>query len=437
MNLKLQEKENVKKVIDKLITKEVFNDSFIVLFGANDFSERALKYLREQGFEVSAIIDNGKSGGGRKILDIPISSPDEILSEFKENAVILIGSRYYYEMKQQLEKMGYRENKHIFRTINYSDKSILSKTYFDARIKEIIDGYKLYNKIIEKYGNLPLYVCPYKGTGDIYLIGIYLDAHLKKRGVDNYIITVIGNACANVGKMFNFKNMEVITQQQSDNLLGFLRVMNDKNVDIKILHYGGHYMYTNVVHLFGYYKKLTFLDLFRCTVFDIDNDAEIKLPKFDYDNKYIEKLFEENNLKKGKTVVLSPYSTSTPCEIGDVWINLANELKQQGYTVCTNSAGDKEPEIPGTVKLFYALKYSLPILEYAGYFIGLRSGFCDLVCTAECKKIVLNQYKDFGFGTLRNFFSFKEMGIADDVVELIYYENDSDTMITEILKNME
>ena len=31
----------------------------------------------------------------------------------------------------------------------------------------------------------------------------------------------------------------------------------------------------------------------------------------------------------------------------------------------------------------------MPLLEYAGYFIGLRSGFCDIVSSAKCRKVVI------------------------------------------------
>ena len=113
----------------------------------------------------------------------------------------------------------------------------------------------------------------------------------------------------------------------------------------------------------------------------------------------------------------------------DDWKSIADTLKKKGYTVCTNSSGDKEPVIPGTVPVFFAYDRAINFLEYAGGFIAFRSGLCDVVSQARCKMII---FYDNNYNAAKlEFFSPKKMGLRENVEE-IEWTKDALRIIDEI-----
>lgn len=138
--------ENMSKYLyDKLdfyISKNVFRNKRIVLFGLNTSSYGTKHYLEKKGYSISAYIDNDKKKveENNNMIDILLIRyfnvqkyahickqyirayfPEDYLLPFSDDVVILIASKYYPEMCAQLEKMGYEEGKHIIKTADFYD----------------------------------------------------------------------------------------------------------------------------------------------------------------------------------------------------------------------------------------------------------------------------------------------------------------------------
>ena len=61
----------------------------------------------------------------------------------------------------------------------------------------------------------------------------------------------------------------------------------------------------------------------------------------------------------------------------------------------------------------------MPFVERAGAVIAVRSGLCEVLSSAQCRKIVLYPKKArLGAGTSRDFFSLSAMGLCSDALEL-------------------
>jgi len=128
--------------LDKLIREGKLEDKKIVLFGLNTTSYSTKSYLEKMGFRIYAYVDNNE----KKILEaqemltdtlpryicketyhkvkkkgeiVVIGKPVDLLSDFDNNIVILIASKYYPTMVQQLMEIGYKENIHIFKTVEF------------------------------------------------------------------------------------------------------------------------------------------------------------------------------------------------------------------------------------------------------------------------------------------------------------------------------
>ena len=110
------------------------------------------------------------------------------------------------------------------------------------------------------------------------------------------------------------------------------------------------------------------------------------------------------------------------------------------------------PEVPikFTTPLDFPLTIANDILEYAGYFIGVRSGFCDIILNAACKKIILYPENIYGLShpfykiplshinchSIFEWASFKRMGIDTKVIEIrcnYHYTNRIGEMIKKAL----
>jgi ADP-heptose:LPS heptosyltransferase len=164
--------------------------------------------------------------------------------------------------------------------------------------------------------------------------------------------------------------------------------------------------------------QVTFRDSFIKYVFHFSEDVEPIYPVFPKRKEQVLEQFKKYGLKPGKTVVISPYAGHFIAQISEAhWNKLILELEAKGFTVCTNCGGQEELPLPRTQAPFIELQDCVEFVEAAGYFIGVRSGFCDLICMANCKKIVI--YETGAPAASIDYFGFKSMGIGENIVELI------------------
>lgn len=126
--------------IEKLMCSGKLEHKKIVLFGLNTSSYAAKNFLEKKGYGVYAYIDNDarkrdevnglledilphqvSESDYRQLKErmLPAYSPEDLLSNFHADTVILIASKYYEQMCRQLEGMGYQEGKQIFKTMDF------------------------------------------------------------------------------------------------------------------------------------------------------------------------------------------------------------------------------------------------------------------------------------------------------------------------------
>ena len=77
-----------------------------------------------------------------------------------------------------------------------------------------------------------------------------------------------------------------------------------------------------------------------------------------------------------------------------IWEDIISDYQKQKFQIFTNVAGNEKP-LPGTAAISPAISEIKSVVERAGTFIGIRSGICDVLRTADCKKIAL--YPDYNY----------------------------------------
>lgn len=410
------ELEQVKKKLDRLVRAGRLQGKNIYLFGVSDNTRKIIQVLRSYKLEPVYILDNDTAKQHGYCSHILVISIEEVNNLQNEKNLYIGYSQYWREMLNQLqEKKVKKENILML----YKGETLWQNLGYAWR------GKKVYEKLIKKYGNIPIFLCPYTGTGDIYLIGTFWKQYLKQEKINNYVFLVINKACEKTAMLFDIKNTEVLEQKIESTYLIQYHMLCPEKAKIKILNDSWLKIHVDPLKWFRGFKGLNFKELFRKFVFELPDTARPEAPVLKETEELIEESFHKNDLQVGNTVVLSPYS-NTLADLPDVfWNKLVEELKKEGFSVCTNGNGDTEPALKGTSCVFVPLHRAPQWIEKAGYFIGVRSGFCDIISASKAKKIILYDARERFFNcSAYEYFNLKDMELCDDAVELLFDRDD-------------
>ncbi len=355
-----------------LQTKNMF------LFGHCNATEELANLLIEKGCKVRAILDNNVSKQGTDYRGIPIEAPKEVLLSEPDDTVICIVARAYAAMAKQLQQMGFRGRVEKLVDYNSYAEYSLSDETIERKQKRVRRGEYLLRQAEEKYQGFYRIYCPFSALGDVYYMMSYLSYYLAKKETDRYVIFTIGKACAEVARMFGAEHVEACSQKNMDEQIQAVLYAGESNAFIP------HQDRPYVANLYKalYIKKIPLEMIYKYGVFALSKECEpcrpVKLGQY-------EKLSE---IPQGKAVILSPHAKSVT-NIGDVyWRQIIQYYKEKEYEVYTNVAGE-ETVLEGTKRLEVPLAQLQSVVERAGIFIGLRSGLCDVLKWADCKKIAL------------------------------------------------
>jgi hypothetical protein len=420
----------IQKHVKQLIKRKMLADKRIVLFGASRFSKDILACLEEHGYSADAVIDNDSRKTGNRFLGMIVQKPEDALVSFNDKTIILFYSPgFYWEITAQLEKMGYKRNRHIFSMNLKIDNSLHIFAYLTATK---IRGLHWYRKIMRGHTkDCKVFIAPYTGTGDIYLIGLFFNEYIRRNGITDYVFTVVSNACKKVADMFDIKNIIVLPPQVSDDIISLKHVNGGEHLNIITLNDG--WLGDPLQWLRGY-KELNFEKMFRYFVFGFDDSVPHELPTPKDFGSEIDELFKKHELIKGKTVVLSPYSNTLFGLPDDVFGTIVSYCQERGMTVCTNCAGSEKP-IKGTKAVFFPLNQAIAFFDAAGYFIGVRSGLCDIISSSRCKKVIFYEKDGLFYKTSHfEYFSLNKMKLCDEAVEIEYSDALKDACLREVLR---
>ena len=406
----------VEKKIYQLFCRGIFQNKKMYLFGVSENTRQIIQILRSYHLEPVNVLDNDKTRQNTYCKGIQVISVENVENIQDAQNLYIVYSAYWSEMTAQLRRKGVK--KENIRML-YREESLVERLGYACLGKHI------YKKLMDKYGELPIFICPYTGTGDIYLIGTFWKQYVEKKHLEDYIFLVISKACEKVAQLFEIKNVEVFEKKAESCYLIQYYMLCPEKVNLKILNDSWAQIHTNPLEWFRGYKGLEFTELFRRFVFELPDTAKPEHPVFKNVDQELEPLFREYRLEPGNTVVLSPYSNTLEDLPREFWNALARRLKQAGFKVCTNSSGDTEPAAEGTIPVFFPLNIAPQWIEKAGYFIGVRSGFCDVISGAKAKKIILYGSQDRFFnGSAYEYFNLKDMGLCEDAIEIQFERGD-------------
>lgn len=192
---------------------------------------------------------------------------------------------------------------------------------------------------------------------------------------------------------------------------------------------------SSLIQLIGY-KSLNILDIYK---------VMLKLPMgsipVDPRRHYSEisgkadVLFKKNDLLSGNTILLAPDAFSYDVHHFDLefWKTLSSTLISKSYKVAVISHQKEIKKIRGIVPVNFPLREAIPFVEKCGFFIGNRSGFCDLISTSQAMKIILYPRIQWYSGPLIDGSSMVKMDLANGkTLEMEYDDADWKEKIVEI-----
>jgi len=305
-----------------------------------------------------------------------------------------------------------------FKQVMLTDSSNLLQHIFFKY--QTYNWWNLYSKIANKTDGGKTYICPYNGTGDVFLATGLLATKIGPDRVKESTVCVVGGAAAKVAKLFGYEDVRKVGQRDMNLIMRMCDMVGPENLDIVLIHQGPFGITGNMMDNIRNYNEFNFMDMYRSGVF---NDQYLRLtpPKFNDSKESVVKFFKENNLIPGKTVVLAPYVNTLDQLPQWFWIELVHDLKRLGFTVCTNCGSEKEKPVIGSLEVCPMYPDIKDFYEYAGYFISSRSGLCDIISGLKmCKIIVYQPYEFWGDGRNIDYFSLNTMGLCDDAIEIEY-----------------
>ncbi len=424
----------MQKKLTQMLEEGLFQNRCITVFGSNEPAEQMIAFLKKANIQVEFLLDNNKKKIGSFFEGIPIKKPEEALGKFRQDILILIISKHYYEMLEQLQDLGYKEDTHVIKVVEMSRfaNNSLSEETFEQYQKSALQGEIIYRDIQLKYPEMDfLFVFPVKAIGDVFLGTYCAIEYSANQGIFHPIFAVVGEGSKKTVMALGYKEVVSMTQEEMNCLERFYLLCEE---NIPILAVNHKKPYTCGLGRIGNYNKLDFASLFQYGLYELKEDIRNKRTEKNQEKiSYAKELLIKHQLPQHKTVILAPYAKTAARIEMQFWEHLADALKKKGYSVCTNVGTAEEVAVLGTQPLDFSLEYAKEILEIAGTFIGLRSGFCDLISQAECKKIIFYPDRIYGTNEFIDFFSLSNMGLSDDITEIVFCKEKQEKIIEELL----
>lgn len=402
---------HIQKQKEIIYKKEIFHNKNVYLYADSEVARWCLDIYGD--CNICGIIDRDETKTGSYVGDTPIYGLSKLdFLDFSKD-IVLVTNRRCEEIIINLVAMGGILFDNIFvlnlrpDIVDWEDNIIIQ--YIEEMLQR---GYIVYNKWRRMFLFERFLLSPWKASGDIYVTGLYLRNYIEKNCHDRYKIFVTQKAAANVAKIIGY-DTEILSEADMLDMLTYVRYMGFNETNS----FNINYIYPNRL------KNRRGTEIFRIVDFNTGHQRMIYESKDRKTRTFVkqnnsEVVFEKNNLEKSKTVIIAPYSNSSGNVPKEYCIKIVDGLSRQGYTVCTNIAGDESP-IDGTIGLFLPYDIVLDFVNKCAGVIGIRSGLFDIVSSSDTKMAV------YYVKTHERFFSLKNMGLkADNLLELNTTDND-------------
>lgn len=409
--------------IHEIIEQHSFAGRLVLAMGSGNNVQMIQKYLDCYSLKIQAILDNNPKKWGKWYKEHKIFKPETILQPFRQNALVFIFSPQYAEqMKQQLVAMGYREGIHLFVLKDFR-KLPDSWPFFCEKMIEAKRGMEIRKRILQKYGR-DTYIFIVRGaTGDTFFNGLYIDTYARKKGIERYVLAGDAKGLSKIAGLFRIVNTFPLNGKEAESLQQCYKFFRCRNIEDLFMWQNSLYFNRCQTRM---HREFNFLDTYTYYIYKgFVKRTEWRKPGFLPLSEELIRKYERAGLVKGKTIIVAPFAYSVKDLPIWVWETIAEKLKEKEYAIFVNINTELEVNVFENMKtVFFSFDECEAILQYAGYFLALRSGLCDIVAMIPCKQVILypEEMDPINYQVHRSdmiFSGFEAMGYdAEHIVEI-------------------
>lgn len=405
--------------LDNIIRKCRFSERMVFAMGNGENVYQMTKYLKCFFLEFHAILDNDKKKWGTWSHGLKIFSTEKMLRPYRDNALIIIFAPIYGEqMKEQLESLGYKENVHFFLIREPQQSDDEDKAAYNYCVRETKRGKKIYDKFKKKYGADTHFFIVRGATGDVFLNGLYLKEYAQKCGIEKYVAVGDGKGLARILDLFGIDKTEKLEWRDAEAFQQCYKFFQLLDVTDLFLWQGSLYLNRCRTRM---HREFNFLDTYDYYIYKgmVSKDKWTHPNFLDLDDSLRQK-YERMGVVEGKTVILAPYAYSVKNLPEFFWEEIAEHLREKGYRVFVNVNESKEVNLFDNIpSIVFPFSEAKALLTYAGNFLSLRSGLCDIVSLIPCKQIILypEEMQPIDYGIHRSDVNFSSLHVMSKEAE--------------------
>jgi len=419
---------NLSREVAMLALNGIFANKTVCAMGSLNNVDRIETVLEIFGYSLDYGINNNLKLQGEQIINEKkyiIISPCQLLEKHGiDNVVILIFSDHYWcEMLEQLQALGYKHNRNIY-VLEAIDSS-------KRQIDILMAGKSAIRKMKEKYPDKTHFLVMYGPMGDNFYFFSFYKQYLKKNQISSYVI-VGSRVTHKIAKLYKEERFYEVDIGDIWAMEVFCRFCSKQQSNIKFLQIWDVRFHFNPCRI-RLSPEFSFLDSFRCYSYGLPEYCKPNFPPMSHYDKAKE-FFVKNNVRIGRTVILSPYAYSISAHPPEFfWENLVKEIRRKEYDILLNvDKNNKSEKCLDDLPLLDApLEYIRECVELGGVFIAMRSGLCDVVGSVNARKFILypkwngrinyNLHRpDIEFGSV------VRMGICSDASEMEFESGNID-----------
>lgn len=356
--------------------------SSLVIYGAGDVGSMVAGFMEEKGITFSAFCVTGKPDqymSGR----YPIKGIDEVTGSDKNKDTGIIVAVSSKNVRGILRLLDGRNISYFY------DPEFLFRLYRricqESASKVLVrDGYIC--RISDTTFDIDtLYICCPASIGDTLYTAAFVKAYKEIKRPIRKVCLILKKSHRELGTLFPAVDEVLVSDELTeilDQFTLFTQTWKLKNYiyghfkkNLRFV-YDPEYNQENCRAIFPRYRRL---------IMDLPEDVRPESMRLPANSALL-----ENRTDKEQNVILMPYAKTAEMLPGAFWTELAQRLKEKGYSVYTNAGGRKETPIQGTKPVTKSLLETARFCEGSAAVISLRSGLCDLLGFTDTKLIVIN-----------------------------------------------
>ena len=254
----------------------------------------------------------------------------------------------------------------------------------EETIKLIVGKYDIY-KLQKKYGKDTHIIFMRGATGDTYLQLMLLEEYVRQKKIKKYILAGDSRGLGGLCELFPISEYKTYSTYQAECIEKTYLFLNGQNINMRLFFLWSNGFQHNKCRI-RMTERFNFMDSYKNFVLELTEPVCLSKPHFLKVNEDDFWRWQKQGIVCGKTVIISPDANSVTGLPVWFWNSIILELKERGFTVFVNCGYFNYYR---ATDIFFSYHDSVPLLEYAGFFVGIRSGLCDIISSARCEKIII------------------------------------------------